>query len=218
MNTRLTSTLTALTVALAFTAPTVAIAMPKFSCHKKLRPKKVVIGKRGYYEVKKGLSTSKRSGFVERKKLKVKRGCFLGSLQSDQCVVMYFDRKAFKKHRGSSARVQCVLSDDPSKVIKSSQQGALGRSMKAISGYEFLLFAPNKTGYASSTGHNSQRSRALEDANKKKNLIMKSFCVPRALTRFSKSIGKKIYCQRYDSKTDTVLFATEFTFLGPVKR
>lgn len=192
-----------------------AEAVPAFKCHKKVKLKKAMIGKRGQYEVKKGLSVKKRSGWLDRKKFKVTKKCFLGGLKSDDCIVMHFTKKAFEK--AGRARVQCVLSADASKTLKGRGKGALGYSMDFIDGYEVILYGKNKTGYKSNTGSNSDRNKQLKKQLAKKNLIMKSFCVPRAMTKFAKAIGKKVYCQWYHEKSDSVFFATEYTFEGPKK-
>jgi|GEM_PF-5887614 hypothetical protein len=189
-----------------------ADARPAYKCHKKITPKNVIKGNNGKYEIKQGLQTRKQNGFLGRSQIKVQNKCFIPDLRSDDCVLVHLPKKAFEAGH-SRWKMQCVLSDNPGKLITSSMRGALN-STSVIDGYKVLTKCPNSTGYKCSDGDNRNRSRRLEKELAKKDLVMRSFCVPRSHMRAGKNVGKKVFCQWLDPQTSTVLFATEYLFEG----
>jgi hypothetical protein len=146
-----------------------AYATPSYKCPAKSLIKEAMMGKRGKYEVKQGLSVSKRDGFLERKAVKPTSGCFFGNMSSGDCVVVHFDKAALEK---LSPRGQCVFSDT------SKPAGAVFLTGRAVELHEILLKCPGASGYKCTDDDNNSRSLALEKELKEKGLKAWSFCAP----------------------------------------
>ena len=79
------------------TMPSALWARPAFKCHSRLKPRNVLVGTLGKYEVSKGLAVIKREGFINRRRHRVRRKCLITGIKAGECVVMHFDRAAFRR-------------------------------------------------------------------------------------------------------------------------
>jgi len=186
-----------------------ARATPSYQCHPSVKPLHAKVGKRGQYEVKTGLRTSKYYGFLDRKPIRPKNGCFFSGLKSGQCIVMHYKIAGYEKTRLDR---QCVLSDS-GKSFRRARPTRRG----PLSGQDILTKCPNGTGYKCDAGHNSARRKKYEKALKSKGLMVWSFCARGANNRLDKNIGKKVFCQMYDKKSNKAVFAVEYTWVEPPK-
>jgi len=201
---QLAITLTAAAVTLLAVHVGAAQATPGYTCHPKARPTNAQLGVRGDYTVKQGLDNKRFGGFLQRKKIRAKNGCFFPKLRSGQCVTMRF-KLGYDK--GMSLRGQCVISETGKKFKR-----ARPRRRGPIRGSDMLTKCPNKTGYKCDPGYNSNRAKKWEKQLKAKGKTMVSFCAPKANYNRDKFLNKKVFCQLYDRKSNKVVFATEFTY------
>lgn len=198
-------------VSLASTALLVspAQATPSYQCHGSVKPLDAKVGRRGQYDVKEGLRTRKYYGFLDRKGIRPKNGCFFSGLRSGQCLVMHYKIAGYKKMRLDR---QCVLSASGAdfRRARPSTQGPLR-------GHDILTKCGNGTGYPCDAGHNSARRKKYEDGLKAKGLMVWSFCARGANNHLDKNIGKKVFCQMFDKKSNKAVFAVEYTWAQPPK-
>lgn len=181
-----------------------ANATPKYQCHPSVKPLNAQLGKRGQYEVKEGLKSRKYYGFLDRKKATPKNGCFFSGLTSGQCLVVEYKAKAYKK---TSLVGQCVLSASGQEFRKArpNRSGSLRE-------HAVLLKCGNKTSYKCDAGSNSKRRRKLKKQLEGKGRLLWSFCARGANNKLDKNIGKKVFCQLFDRKSNKAVFAAEFTW------
>lgn len=170
--------------------------------------KNVQIGNSASYNVTEGLSSSKYTGFINRSKVQVSNQCFIGVLQSDECVTMEVSKAELDKVTGKSSnnlKMQCVYSDDPSKMaVAEVPYKADNVPLKNM-----LLKCGHDQGdeYACDEGSNSARSGKYKKDHLK-GKVQLSVCGI-AYHQAPKS-GQHIYCQYYNKKSKKSIFAFEF--------
>ena len=170
--------------------------------------KNVQIGNVSSYNVSEGISSSKYTGFINRRQASVSNTCFVGVLQSDECATMEVSKAELDKATGGTSNnltMQCVYSDDPSKMATAEvPYKADNVSLKSM-----LLKCGHDQGddYACDEGSNSSRAGKY----KKQNLngkVQLSVCgikyhqAPKG--------GQHIYCQYYNKKSKKSIFGFEF--------
>jgi len=168
----------------------------------------VQIGNSANYKVTEGLSSSNYTGFINRRNAEVSNQCFVGVLQSNECVTMEVSKAALDKVTGKDSNnltMQCVYSDDPSKMATSE----VPYKADNVPLKNMLLKCGHDQGseYPCDSGSNSSRSGKYKKDFLKENVQL-SVCgisyhqAPKG--------GQHIYCQYYNKKTQKSIFAFEF--------
>jgi hypothetical protein len=170
--------------------------------------KNVQIGNSTSYKVSEGLSSSNYTGFINRRSAQVSNQCFVGVLQSDECVTMEVSKAELDKITGKDSnnlKMQCVYSDDPSKMATAE----VPYKADNVPLNYMLLKCGHDQGdqYACDEGSNSSRSGKYKKGqlNGKVQLSVcgtKYHQVPEG--------GQHIYCQYYNKKSKKSIFGFEF--------
>lgn len=175
------------------------------------KPENITIGKSGTYTFKKGMSTQKRTGLINRRAGKLTNGCILPSLQSHEIAYMEVDAKQYEATSSNDWSMQCVKSANP-------EAGAVGDkepkdqypySVNYITGKAMLLYCGNSEGIEEcSTGSNSNRSGEWKKKLQAKGKVMLS--VHANTSSLAPAGGEKLYCQYYNQKSGKSLFGFEY--------
>lgn len=168
----------------------------------------VQIGNNASYKVTEGLSSSNYTGFINRRPADVTNQCFVGVLQSDECVTMDVSEAQLNKVSGNTSnnlKMQCVYSDNPSEMATAEvPYKADNVSLKAM-----LLKCGHDQGddYACDEGSNSTRAGIYKKQHLK-GKVQLSVCG----TKYHQvqNGSRHIYCQYYNKKTKKSIFAFEF--------
>lgn len=168
----------------------------------------VQIGNSTSYKVTEGISSSDYTGFINRRKAQVSNTCFVGVLQSDECVTMEVSKAVLDKASGGTSnnlKMQCVYSDNPSKMA--TAEVPYKADNVALS--YMLLKCGHEQGddYPCDEGSNSTRAGKYKDQYLS-GKVQLSVCgttyhqVPQE--------GQHIYCQYYNKKSKKSIFGFEF--------
>ena len=168
----------------------------------------VQIGNNASYKVTEGLSSSNYTGFINRRPADVTNQCFVGVLQSDECVTMDVSEALLDKvsdNTSNNLKMQCVYSDNPSEMATAEvPYKADNVSLKAM-----LLKCGHDQGddYACDEGSNSTRAGIYKKQHLK-GKVQLSACG----TKYHQvqNGSRHIYCQYYNKKTKKSIFAFEF--------
>lgn len=175
----------------------------------KIKLHNVMTGYLGDYTFRKGMSKQERSGFIKREKINVK-GCILPSLKPRQIAYLEVDTKALNS-LGGNWSMQCVKSNNIDYVTADKEtRSEYPSRVNYLSGKDLMLHCGHnvKNAKECAKGSNSTRSGEWDKLLKKKGRTMLSFDA-RSSTLAPKE-GEKLYCQYYNDKTDTSLFAFEY--------
>ena len=168
----------------------------------------VQIGNVSSYNVSEGISSSKYTGFINRRPASVSNTCFVGVLKSDECATIEVSKAALDKASGGTSnnlKMQCVYSDNPSTMATSE----VPYKADNVSLKDMLLKCGHDQGdgYACDEGSNSSRAGKY----KKQNLngkVQLSVCAVRY--HQAPEGGQHIYCQYYNKKSKKSIFGFEF--------
>lgn len=189
-----------------------AANLRSFTTCNSLKPTNIMVGNVGTYYFQQGMSKQDRTGFINRKAGKLSHGCILPSLEPQQMIYMEVDEKQYSALGNSNSwEMQCVRSADPSKGAIGDTQGKTEYPYKVsyLSGKDMMLHCGNDQGVSEcETGSNSKRSGAWKKKLKAKGKAMLS--VYATTSTLAPKQGEKLYCQYYNKKTSTSLFAFEY--------
>lgn len=177
-----------------------------------IKPTNIVIGNVGDYTFQNGFSQEERSGLINRKSATLSDGCILPSLQSRQVAYMEVDTDAYKAMGGSNDwEMQCVKSANPGAGAVGQTEGKAEYpyTVNFLAGKAMMLHCGNSEGIEEcAEGSNSSRSGAWDKQLKARGMTMLS--VHGNTSTLAPAGGEKLYCQYYNSKTRTSLFAFEY--------
>ncbi|MFD2204954.1 hypothetical protein [Kiloniella antarctica] len=176
------------------------------------QPENITIGTMGEYTFKQGFSNEKRSGLINRKTATLSNGCILPSLQSMQIAYMEVDTKAYEAMGSSNDwEIQCLKSAQPDEGIVGAKEPKTEYPyhVKVLSGKDMMLHCGNSENIAEcAEGSNSSRSSAWKKKLKNQGKTMLS--VLANTSTLAPAQGEKLYCQYYNKKSTTSLFAFEY--------
>lgn len=168
----------------------------------------VQVGNVTSYKVTEGLSSRDFTGFINRRPASVSNTCFVGVLQSDECVTMDVSEAELDKVSGGTSnnlKMQCVYSDDPSKMATAE----VPYKADYVSLKSMLLKCGHDQGdgYACDDGSNSSRAGKYKKEHLK-GKVQLSVCAT-SYHQVPKG-GQHIYCQYYNTKSKKSIFGFEF--------
>lgn len=169
----------------------------------------VMTGEYGRYHFMNGFSKEERTGFINRKKGKVSKGCIMPSLQPQQVLYFEVDDKVYQEYR--NAQMQCIRSDNMAAgaVNETESRGEYPSNVTYLSSKDVLLHCGNDQGVKEcATGRNSQRGSEYKKQLKARGKTMMS--VMGIKSTHAPAGGEKLYCQHFNSKTGKSLFAFEY--------
>jgi len=187
-------------------------------CIDGFKPMDVQRGVRREYDVKEGMSTDQRTGFMDRESVEMTNGCFLGELQPNTCFAFTANESKYAELGNSNDwAVQCVYSDDPGAGALENK-GEYPYSVDSMPGKEMMLLCGHTEGdgYECAEGSNSSRSGEWDKKLDKEGKVQLGFCVnTKAYQELSYDkddypSGRWAYCQYYNSKTKKNMFGFEF--------
>ncbi|MCO4770067.1 MAG: hypothetical protein KDA24_08570 [Deltaproteobacteria bacterium] len=187
-------------------------------CIDGLTPMDVQRGVRREYDVKEGMSTDQRTGFMDREPVEMTNGCFLGELQPNTCFAFTVNEKKYTELGNSNDwSVQCVYSDDAGAGALENK-GEYPYQVDSMPGKEMMLLCGHTEGdgYECAEGSNSARSGEWDKKLDKEGKIQLGFCInTKAYQELSYDkddypSGRWAYCQYYNSKTKKNMFGYEF--------
>jgi hypothetical protein len=192
-------------------------------CIDGLVPGDVQVGVMREYDVKEGMNTSQRTGFLDRKPADVSNGCFLGELQPAGCFAFTVDQKKYEALGNSNDwQVQCVYSDDPGAgAIENKDEypyqvdSMPGKAMMLLCGHT------EGDGYECDEGNNSGRSGVWQKKMEAQGKQQLGFCTQvyskQSLPYIDNThddgkyaSGRWVYCQYYNKQSKKNLFGYEF--------
>jgi hypothetical protein len=164
------------------------------------------------YTFQQGFSKETRSGLIKRQPVTVKNGCILPSLQPNQAIYMEVDTKEFKALGSSNDwSMQCVRSAKPGDgaLTEKENKTEAPYHTDVLTGKDMMLFCGNSEGVSEcAEGSNSQRGSKWKKKLKSKGKTMLGL---RAHTStLAPAGGEKIFCQYYNKKKNSALFAFEY--------
>lgn len=178
----------------------------------KLKPENIITGNMGDYTFEQGMSSEKRSGFLNRVSGSLKNGCVLPSMQPQQATYMEVDEKAYKAMGSSNDwEMQCVRSDDPSAgaLTQKENKSEAPYHVGVLAGKDMMLHCGNSEGVKKcATGSNSSRSSAWKKDLESRGKIMLS--ISAHTSQLAPTQGERIYCQWYNKSKNKSLFAFEY--------
>lgn len=175
----------------------------------KIKLHNVMTGYLADYTFRKGMSKQERRGFIKREKVKA-NGCILPSLKPRQIAYLEVDTKELNS-LGGNWSMQCVKSNNIDYVTGDKEpRSEYPSRVNYLSGKDLMLHCGHNVKHVEecAKGSNSTRSGEWDKLLKKKGRTMLSFDA-RSSTLAPKN-GEKLYCQYYNDKTDTSLFAFEY--------
>ena len=185
------------------------IAMTKCAS---VKPVNIVIGDVGDYTFQNGFSTESRSGLINRKPATLTDGCILPSLESRQVAYMEVDTDAYAAMGSSNDwEMQCVKSANPGAGAVGQNEGKTEYpyTVNFLTGKAMMLHCGNSEGIDEcAEGSNSSRSGAWDKQLKARGMTMLS--VHGNTSTLAPAGGENLYCQYYNAKTRTSLFAFEY--------
>lgn len=193
---------------------------PAFKCLP-AKIQKVQVGHNGKYDVKVGLTNSSFSGFIDRTDAKPTKECLIADVKPGQSAVIWYDKKSYDAAvKGTSMfpGMQCIFIDDGKELGPGDVPPTNG-----VDGKDVLTKCPNATGYDCDAGSNSERNSKYREVLTKGNQVMQSFYIrpsdnmETAAARQGKWDGREVFCQAFDKKSGSVLFATQFK-VGPAAK
>lgn len=167
----------------------------------------VQVGQYGSYYFQSGMSREERSGFINRRPGSVTDGCILPSLQPKE--VVYFEVDESVKRQFSNAVMQCVRSANPSAGTLQEAKDNYAYHTGFLTGKDVHLHCGNDQNITDcGTGKNSARGGQYKKKLRAKGKAMLSVQATSSLN--APAGGEKLYCQYFNAKTGTSLFAFEY--------
>ncbi|WP_224364532.1 hypothetical protein [Hyalangium versicolor] len=190
-----------------------SFAKPTYTCEGPA-PVEIWKGQYGKYKVKDGLESKEYTGFLKREKIKLQDKCSLPILEAGDVLMLTYPEKAPIFDEGNM-KFQCVESDNPEKALSYDSLPATGVANPP----DLLLKCGSDEKYECHDGSNSERREVLEAKLKKKKQEIYSISIrnpdlPGDIA-YRETVGKRIFCQFYNSKTKKVALAFEFNGVKP---
>lgn len=167
----------------------------------------VMVGNYGEYTFQSGMSKEKRSGLINRRTGTVSNGCILPSLQAKE--VLYFEVDESVKRQFTHATMQCVKSANPSAGALSEPKDNYAYTTNYLTKKDIHLHCGNDQNVTvCGTGRNMDRGAQYKKILKARGKAMLSIQATSSLR--APRGGEKLYCQYFNPKTGTSLFAFEY--------
>ncbi len=171
-----------------------------------------MIGTLGDYTFQKGMSSEKRSGFLNRRSVSATDGCIMPSMAPREVLYMEVDTAAYEAMGNSNDwTMQCVKPDNLSEgaVNDLEPKGEYPYRVNFLSGKDVMLHCGNSEGVSEcATGSNSSRSGAWKKKLESRGKTMLS--VLATTSTLAPSSGEKLYCQYYNAPSGKSLFAFQY--------
>ena len=177
-----------------------------------LKPTSIVTGNMDNYTFQQGMSSEKRSGFINRVPGTLSNSCILPSMQPQQITYMEVDKRAYEAMGGSNNwEMQCVRSDNPGAgaLTQKENKAEAPYHIGVLSGKDMMLHCGNSEGIEKcASGSNSSRSSAWKKDLTSRGKMMLS--ISAHTSSLAPVQGEKIYCQWYNKASNTSLFGFEY--------
>ena len=168
----------------------------------------VMVGTHGEYTFKQGLSTEKRSGFINRRSAEVTEGCILPSVRTGEVIYFEVDKAAYEAMGNSNDwEMQCVDSANPAAGEAKRPQPY---KIDTLSWKDMMLHCGNSEGIQEcASGSNADRGDAYGRKLEARGKLMMT--APTYGYHLEKAGGTKFYCQWYNKKSGKSLVAYQYT-------
>ncbi len=178
-----------------------------------LNPVSVTIGRIGSYDVRQGLATETRDGFLDRRDASLSDPCFLENLEPGECAVFRFPKEAYEGlvDDANDWKMQCVSSDDVS--AGTIPMSFHDYSDDRVSARYKMLLCGHSLGeeYECMDGSSGVRGGAYRDRLEEQGFVEHSFCAHHsAEDPGDELVNAYVFCQFTQLSTGKVLFATEY--------